>query len=282
MRVPIRTVVQFSDVHIVPEGRLLYDRVDTHAILRAALADVEASGIAASALLFTGDLAENGDPASYRSLRELVAPVAARLGIPAVYAMGNHDSRAAFRAALLDEAPSAAECDAVHDVDGLRIVVLDSTAPGLAHGLLTGHQLEWLSSVLREPADEGTLLALHHPPIASPLLAAEMMTLNEHAALAEAVRGSDVRLIVAGHAHHATAGAIAGVPVWIAPATAYSTEVLGTGDLVRGITGGGYTRIDFYAGAATATYIPLHRGDALLDMSLENFRRSLPSAADTR
>lgn len=281
MRVPIQTVVQFSDVHIVPDGRLLYDLVDTHARLRAALTDVEESGIAPAALLFTGDLAESGDLASYRRLRQLVDPVAARLGVPALYAMGNHDARGAFRAGLLGEEASAAECDAVHDVDGFRVIVLDSTDPGQAHGVLTDRQLDWLSSVLSEPAKQGTLLALHHPPIASPLLAAEMMTLHQHAELAEVIQGSDVRLIAAGHAHHATAGVLAGVPVWIASSTAYSTEVLGPGELVRGTMEGGYTRIDVYEHAATATYIPITRGAPCRSERRRSVRRAGRAATRT-
>ena len=48
--------------------------------------------------------------------------------------MGNHDDRATFRARLLDQEPSTGTVDRVHEVDGLRIITLDSTVPGEHHG----------------------------------------------------------------------------------------------------------------------------------------------------
>ena len=62
--------------------------------------------------------------------------------------------------------------DRVHDVDGLRIVSLDTSVPGYHHGEISDAQYEWLASVLAKPAPHGTLLAMHHPPIPVPMLPA--------------------------------------------------------------------------------------------------------------
>lgn len=60
----------------------------------------------------------------------------------------------------------ASERAAVSTVaDGWRFVTLDSLVPGHIHGQLSRAQLDWLRDVLREPAAQGTVLALHHPPI---------------------------------------------------------------------------------------------------------------------
>jgi 3',5'-cyclic AMP phosphodiesterase CpdA len=42
---PTHTLIQISDTHIVRPGELLYDKVDTHAVLAAVLAQLEASAL---------------------------------------------------------------------------------------------------------------------------------------------------------------------------------------------------------------------------------------------
>src|SRR3546814_6114943 len=86
--------------------------------------------------------------------------------------MGNHDDRASFREHLLPaeeaESPSA-PVDRVDELDGLRIVTLDTSVPGFHHGEISDAQLDWLAGVLSTPAPLGTILALHHPPVPSVL-----------------------------------------------------------------------------------------------------------------
>nr|WP_237536231.1 metallophosphoesterase [Streptomyces sp. SID3343] len=275
-------MIQFSDVHVVPEGTLLHGSVDTLANLAEALAEVEAADVRPTALLFTGDLADAGDGPSYRRLRDLVDKAAARIGAPVLYGMGNHDTREDFHESLLGAPRGDHERDFVHEVDGLRVIFLDTTDPGHHHGDLTDRQLRWLREKLTTRATHGTVLALHHPPIPSPLAILEMLTLRRHEELAEIVAGTDVALIVAGHAHHATCGSLGGVPVWIAPATAYSADVLAPAGLVRGTVGGGYTRIDVYDDGATATYVPVGTGAPVYELDVETLRRYLAEhTADT-
>jgi hypothetical protein len=46
---------------------------------------------------------------------------------------------------------------------------LDTSVPGYHHGEISGRQLDWLADELATPAPDGTILALHHPPIPSVL-----------------------------------------------------------------------------------------------------------------
>ena len=61
--------------------------------------------------------------------------------------MGNHDERAPFAKALFDSDDAGCQ-DRVHEVDGLRIVALDTSVPGYHHGELLPEQLAWLADVL--------------------------------------------------------------------------------------------------------------------------------------
>ena len=126
------------------------------------------------------------------AVRAIVEPVPDRLGVPVVYAAGNHDDREAFRAHLLDEAPSREPLDQVVRVGTLRIIVLDSTVPGQAHGSLRPGQLAWLRAELAEPVPAGTVLALHHPPLPSAAPLAASIPLLHREELGDAIAGPDV------------------------------------------------------------------------------------------
>ena len=84
--------------------------------------------------------------------------------------------------------------------------------PGWHHGDLDGGQLEWLAGILSTPAPLGTLLAMHHPPIPSHIPLFDILELRDQPRLAEVVRGSDVRGILAGHLHYSTSGTFAASP----------------------------------------------------------------------
>lgn len=219
-------IAHLSDTHFTtPAEPLLYGVADSRAHLAELLAGLAASGARPDALLFTGDLADTGDRAAYRSLRAVVEPAAALMGARVIWAMGNHDDRARLRAELADQAPSAEPYDHVVMLGGLRIVVLDSTVPGEHHGELSVPQLRWLRAVLAERAPEGTLLAMHHPPLPSVQNLAALVELRDQAALAAVLRGTDVRGILAGHLHHSMSGTFAGIPVSVASATCYTQDL---------------------------------------------------------
>jgi len=224
---PSHTIAHLSDPHLLAGGALQYGHVDTEVRLAAALTRLARLDPAPQALVFTGDLADKGEPKAYLRLRELVEPVAASLGAQVIWVMGNHDDRAAYARQLFDEdAGTEAPQDRVHDVAGLRVVSLDSTVPGWHHGELSRAQLDWLADVLATPAPHGTVLAVHHPPIPVPMMRlAEIIELKDQQPLAEVLAGSDVRAIVGGHFHFSSYSTFAGIPVSVASATCYTSEL---------------------------------------------------------
>ncbi len=222
---PDHFILHFSDTHFLGGSEPLYGLVDSESRLRQLFDELERSGARPEALVFTGDLADKGDPDAYTKLRAIVEPAAGRLGAQVIWVMGNHDERGAFRDTLLDEAPSATPIDRVDDVNGLRIITLDSTVPGHHYGEVSDAQLLWLSSVLAAPAPHGTILAMHHPPVPSVLDLAVTVELRGQADLAAVIRGSDIRSIVAGHLHYSTTATFAGIPVSVASATCYTQDL---------------------------------------------------------
>lgn len=222
---PDHFLLHLSDTHLLGGGDRLYGTIDAEDHLRQLLAELEASEGRPEAIVFTGDLADRGEPDAYDRLRRMVEPVARRLGAQLIWVMGNHDDRGSFRAGLLAEQPSNRPVDRVYDVNGLRVIVLDSTVPGQHHGEITGEQLDWLAEELSVAAPHGTILAMHHPPLPSVLDLAAAVELRDQAGLAEVLFGSDVRSIIAGHLHYSSTGTFAGIPVSVASATCYTQDL---------------------------------------------------------
>jgi 3',5'-cyclic-AMP phosphodiesterase len=220
-------VAHVSDSHLLADHRRLYGLIDSAARLAQAMSQLERCGVHLDAIVFTGDLADAGEAGAYARVREIVEPVAARMGAQPIWVMGNHDDRVHFSRHLLGRpaADPQVALDEVHDVGGLRIVSLDTTVPGYHHGDVSAAQLRWLADVLGEPAPHGTLLALHHPPMPVPRMGPmEALGLANQARLEAVVRGSDVRAILAGHLHHAAHSTFAGIPLSVAASTCYTLD----------------------------------------------------------
>lgn len=253
-----RVIVHLSDTHLLAGNAPLGGRFDTVANLTATLAAVERTGIRPDALVFTGDLTDLGEPAGYTLLREAVEPFAERLGAPVVWVAGNHDERPALREGLLGGPPTHEPVTGVWDLDGLRLVALDSSVPGWHHGDLDEAQLAWLGDVLAEPAPLGTILALHHPPLPSHVPLFDILELRHQDALAEVIAGTDVRGILAGHLHYSMSGTFAGVPVSVAAATCYTMNLQRPAVAVNGMDAGqSFHLVHIYDDTITSTVVPV-------------------------
>jgi Icc protein len=284
-------LAHLSDCHLRhPDDPLVRGVLDPRPHLLRALAAVEAH--APRALVFTGDLSDDGTPESYDELRRLVLPVAERLGATLIWGNGNHDSRTAFRSVLLDpklpapdEEPTAAPAgvgegvltrgasaargtdevpepdegplNQVHDIDGLRVLWLDTTVPGADHGEVAPASLEWLAAQLAEPAAHGTIIGMHHAPLPVVQDMAASWELHGQAQLAAVLAGSGVRAILAGHFHQSGFGTFAGIPVHAATSVCY-TQDLASGRGMRGQDGAqGWHLVGVHAHTVTSTVAPV-------------------------
>ncbi|SDQ21919.1 phosphodiesterase [Microbacterium sp. cf332] len=273
-------IVHLSDTHLLAAGAALGGRYDVEANLAATLAAVERTGVRPDALVFTGDLTDLGEPDAYRRLRDAVEPLADRLGAPVVWVAGNHDERGAMRSGLFDGPADDGPLTGVWDLAGLRLVALDSSVPGWHHGEIDAQQREWLRGILSEPAPHGTILALHHPPIPSHVPLFDILELRDQDALAEAIAGSDVRAILAGHLHYSTSGTFAGVPVSVASATCYTMNLQRPPQEVNGMDAGqAFQLVHVYDDVITHTVVPVVEaptGDYFSDEWIDRMARLSP------
>jgi 3',5'-cyclic-AMP phosphodiesterase len=263
-------ILHLSDTHLYgdPAARH-YDRIDTTAALRGLLDRLgEISDL--DAIVHTGDASEDGTAESYRLLHEILDPFAASQGATLAVVMGNHDVSATYGATIAAGERDATSQDRVIPLEGGgRIVVLDSSVPGAGYGHLDAEQLAWLREVLAQPAPQGTVLAIHHPPLVGATTLLRGLDLDGLDELAAVLEGSDVQIVLSGHYHHEMTGAIAGIPVHVVPGITNVVDPVTAGEREQSRAQSGVALVELGDGAPrVVTSVFPNLGDDLADQSV--------------
>jgi 3',5'-cyclic AMP phosphodiesterase CpdA len=207
-------LVQLSDLHIGGNENGLDPIPRLEAVIEAVLTLPNRP----DAALVSGDLTDDGAAEGYRIAREMLA----RLEIPLHVIPGNHDDRGRLREAFDLPGTGSEPVNYSTWVGELRLVAFDSIVPGQDPGDFPPEQLRWLDAELAAEPEAPTLLALHHPPLATgiPEWDAINLSVAQREALAEVVaRHPQLLGITGGHLHRVAASALAGRPVLAAPST---------------------------------------------------------------
>lgn len=209
------TFIHLTDLHVTPEGAPPLYGLDPGARLAEAVADMArrhgpGQPAPAAFAVATGDLTHHGEPAAYARLRAILAA----LPFPVHLLIGNHDDRAAFRAAFPGTAvdPAGFVQQAIETPNG-RYLMLDTNEPGTDAGRLCPARLAWLADRLAEE-DGPVLLFLHHPPYRVGITGMDGIPLIDAAALWEvlAPHRARIRQLFHGHLHRPLSGSWHGIP----------------------------------------------------------------------
>jgi 3',5'-cyclic AMP phosphodiesterase CpdA len=215
-------LLQFTDLHIRPAGRLAYGKVDSNAIARRAFAKATTLGGKIDAIICTGDLTDNGLAGEYAELREILSDVAT----PVYLIPGNHDRREN----LLAHIPGVQQSDGFvqYTIDDfpVRIIMLDSVVPFATYGELCPARLAWLRATLAEQPERETILALHHPPFFTGIPQFDKTALRQIDEFRYIIAANpQIRHVVCGHIHRYIFGNIAQATCIVAPAIAYPFDL---------------------------------------------------------
>lgn len=186
-------VVQLTDPHVSESRPVALERFE------AAIADVLAQPMRPDVVVVTGDLTDHGAPEEYARARAALSA----LPCPAYVLAGNHDDRAALRAAFGPQGTQVLEPFVQYVVDSgpLRLLALDTTIPGENGGELDAERLAWLEARLAE-SRRPALVLMHHPPFAVGLEPMDAIGLGDADAFGDVIaRHAPVEAIVAGHVH---------------------------------------------------------------------------------
>jgi Icc protein len=207
-------LAQLSDLHIGGNE----NGVDPVPRLEAVVEAVRSLPNRVDAVLVSGDLTDDGAEQGYALARELLR----RLDAPLHVLPGNHDDRGCLRAAFALPGQGDEPVNYSVEVGELRLVVFDSIVPGQDPGRYDPEQLRWLDSELRAQPEQPTLLAMHHPPLATGIPEWDAINLEpgQREVLARVVaRHPQLRVIVGGHLHRIAASVLGGCPVVSVPST---------------------------------------------------------------
>jgi 3',5'-cyclic-AMP phosphodiesterase len=192
---PVR-LLHLTDCHLHgdPQGRLR--GVVTLEALKDTLAEASARHGDFDATLLTGDLVQD-DPAGYAHIQAVFGSSRR----PVHCLPGNHDDRAAMRAALA--APPFTVGG--HVLAGAWLVVLlDSCIDRSANGHLAPGELARLEAALAAHPGRPALVCLHHHPVAMGSRWLDTVGLDNAPALFEILeRHPQVRAVLWGHVHQA-------------------------------------------------------------------------------
>jgi 3',5'-cyclic-AMP phosphodiesterase len=205
-------IAQLSDPHVGAD----WIAPDPAALLSAAVAAV--GPLAPDVVIVSGDLVENAADAEYEQVREALEP----LDAPVHVLPGNHDDRDALHRHFGVPGAGGEPVQYSVELGPLRLVVVDSTAPGHEHGELDRERLGWLDGELAAVPERPTLIAMHHPPLCTGAPAIDAIALRSDGrhALGELLeRHPQVLKVVAGHVHRTVGSQIGGRPVLAIPST---------------------------------------------------------------
>jgi 3',5'-cyclic AMP phosphodiesterase CpdA len=221
-------IAQITDCHVVADGELVADRVDSAAALARTVEQINALPTRPDLVVATGDLVNDGRAREYDRFQELIAGLAP----PLVLLPGNHDDRSELRARY-PELPRGGPddpIDRVLDLGPLRLVLVDTQVPGRIGGAISAAQVGWLDEVLTAAPDRPTVVFQHHPPFATGIGFMDAEAFTGGAAYAAMIaRHHHVELISCGHLHRAIVHRFGGTVAATWPSTCVTLD-LGLGD----------------------------------------------------
>ena len=218
-------VIHISDTHIVPDGYLVADRLNTvqqlHKLVKYLTEHAPEYG-PIDAIILSGDVSDDGSLESYSCFKEIMQS----LKVPVYVVPGNHDLRENMRKSFLDEGyiPKEGRLNWHRNIGDIQLIGLDSLKEGFGEGELDSDTLFFLRTTLDRVDNAPVILMLHHPPFKSGIKFMDKIGLktglDEFKNIVKTYPGS--MRIVCGHIHSIMVSTVENKTVISAPSPASS------------------------------------------------------------
>ena len=215
MNIPHLSVLQLSDLHVLPEreDKLLGVKTESyfHSVLNHAFEQRKNYDL----LLLSGDLAQSPCEKSYTRILQKVQ----QYDLPTRCLAGNHDDFALMQ--KIFNTPKVT-CEKQTIFGQWQIVTLNSQIIGSEKGLLAQNELDFLEKVLSENTNLFTLIAVHHNCLPTGSAWLDTMTIqNSDEFLNIVAKHKNVKVITTGHIHQELQKQFGDVLVLGTPATCF-------------------------------------------------------------
>ncbi|MEM6448685.1 MAG: phosphodiesterase [Cyanobacteria bacterium P01_D01_bin.105] len=191
-------IAHISDLHVLAEGALAYNVVNTTPMVEKAFAHI--ANLSPDLVVITGDLVHTMQRIEYLRLK----PMLDSLAMPVYLLPGNHDDRELIREVFANHTylPTEGYLQYTVEAHPLRLIMLDTNVAGEGHGELGSDRLQWLSDQLSQRPEQPTILFMHHPPFTTGIDHMDSLMLRDSHALADIVqRYPCIQRIGCGHTH---------------------------------------------------------------------------------
>ncbi|MDD5214105.1 MAG: 3',5'-cyclic-AMP phosphodiesterase [Methylococcales bacterium] len=248
MNIPHLSVLQLSDLHVLPtpEDKLLGVATESyfHAVLNHAFAQHKTYDL----LLLSGDLAQSPCEKSYTRILQKVQ----QYDVPTRCLAGNHDDFALMQKIFNTQKVT---CEKQTIFGNWQIVMLNSQIWGSEKGRLAQSELEFLEKALSENADLFTLIAVHHNCLPTESAWLDTMTIQNSDEFLEIVaRHKNVKVITTGHIHQELHKQFGDVLVLGTPSTCFQFTP-NSEHFSMDRTPAGYRVLDLYEDGSVSTTV---------------------------
>lgn len=208
-------LLQLSDLHILEQPGNTMLGIDTEHYFSLTLRHAQAAHGPFDLILLTGDLAQDPSINSYRRIAENLQSYRT----PCLCLPGNHDDFTAMQTVFKGD---LINCNRRVQLPGWQIIALNSQIPDSPVGRLAEQELQFLEDSLSAEPKLPTLLAMHHPCIASGSPWLDTMQIENSAALLEMTQRFDnIKAMVCGHIHQELTAWAGKIPVYTTPSTCF-------------------------------------------------------------
>ncbi len=239
MKSPCLTLLQVTDLHVLPTPESTLLGVKTEHYFHAVLSHAFEQKSTCDAILLTGDLAQSPSNASYQRILHKIE----EYNIPTLCLAGNHDDYPLMQQIL--NTPQV-NCNKQTCFGKWQIIMLNSQIVGSESGRLEQSELDFLEACLQEKRDLFTLIAVHHNCLPTDSAWLDTMQIeNSQAFLDIVLRYKNVRVITTGHIHQVMNKKFHDISVFGTPSTCFQFS-LNSANFSMDRTAPGYRMIDLF------------------------------------
>jgi Icc protein len=234
------SVLQITDLHVMPVAGEKFYGLDTDRTFRAVLEQAFAENTVIDLILLTGDLVQEPSLSGYQRILTTLKDYSA----PCVCLPGNHDDYRLMQQVLNE---GNIRCESRLFLNNWQILCLNSQVPGYPGGHLDAWELAFMEDCLKKHPAHSTLIAVHHHclKIDSDWMDT-MMIDNSGDFLSLAVKYPQVKAVICGHVHQAADCRFESIRILSAPSTCIQFTPASR-EFSIDDTAPGYRMIDLYA-----------------------------------